>query len=162
MASLACLVVGNFAIDPGALELPIVPPAPTLGGGLLIFTAISALLLGVALPLLGMAGPTAQLRPNQPAWQGWPLFVIVLVAAVLCFPAALVILGIMYLGRRDFDRSWLIIAVAALVWTFSMTFRADDSQVPELLKNSSLWWAGRLAYPPLALGWVLGSTQIRD
>jgi curved DNA-binding protein CbpA len=165
LGAFLCLAIGNFGLDSTTFDLPMAPPADLVGGGLLLFTAISALLLGAAMPLLGLVGSAAMLRPSQPRWLGWPLFVFLLFTSVLSLPATLAFIVILTLLLRQIDRSWLIIVLVALAWSCTLSLNLNnsftDAEVPGVLLNAVLWWSGRLIYPPLALGWALGSAALR-
>lgn len=165
ISAFVCLAVGNFGLESVMFDFPMAPPANLVGGGLLLFTGIGALLLGGALPMLGLVGPAAALRPGQPRWLGWPLFVALLLISVMSLPAALAIIVFLTLLHRKIDRSWLVANLVALAWSCTLALNLHsafaDAEVPGVLLNAVLWWSGRLIYPPLALGWALGSAALR-
>lgn len=160
-----CLAIGAFAIDPAAIEIPMVPDVDLIGGALPLFTALGALLLGISMPLMGFVGLAGMLRPNQPKWLGWPLYALLLVLAVVWFPLALVFALTITLASKNVDRSWIVLGFTALVWSctlaLNLTNALPDTEVPGVLLNSALYWSGRLVYPPLVLGWALGSAAAR-
>jgi curved DNA-binding protein CbpA len=148
---------GNFGAPDHATPLPFLPQSGVLSGALVATTAIGALLIGMALPLIGIISRCGQRSPGAPVWEGWPLLGLILLTGVVYFPITLFILVISAAIRGEINRSYLIVLLATLCWSSTLALAVPDNQTLPLLLDVVQIWAGRLILPLMVLGWALGS-----
>jgi hypothetical protein len=158
--AIALILGGSFSSDPGSPSLPALPSANSLSSAIIATTAIGAVLIGIALPLLELVGRFGEVLPRAPRWTGLPLLLVTLVAGIFYFPAAFIVLIVAAVVRSELDRSLLVVLLASICWASTMALHVPEDQTVSVLTDAVLWWGGRLICPLMTIGWAMGS-QVR-
>ncbi|HEX8549967.1 MAG TPA: DnaJ domain-containing protein [Abditibacteriaceae bacterium] len=160
--AIAALIWGCVGAEPDASPIPFLPGSASVPETVLFTTALGALFVGMALPLLDFLPRVATLRPSEPRWLGVPLLIAIVVAGMTAFPLAAVIFFLVSVARKQMQRGWLMVFLVCLAISSTVALALkDDRLIPEVLLQTSLWWSGRLVLPLFVFGWALGSQAAR-
>jgi hypothetical protein len=155
--AVALVVWANVTDDGSGTTISMVPHQSTVSAQLLAATALGALLVGIALPLLNLAGRCCQLRPREARWKGWPALLLTAAAGAVAFPLAFVMLIISRMVGREWQRSTLVVLLSALCWSSTLALNVPEELTLPTLSAAALWWSGRLIFPMMVIGWAFGS-----
>ncbi len=131
-------------------------PAALVAARLLLASMLSALALGVALPLLDVVESFYQTR-RRSSFEGAPTFVLVALAGIAFAPLGWAFALLLSLSTQRANRSLFRCIASAVLLAATLSFPARGVNTMPALSDTILWWSGRAIFPALLVGWALGS-----
>jgi len=124
-------------------------------------TTLGALLLGAALPLLGIVRRCGQIHRGEPKFMGLPFLIILAGAGAAYFPAAIGVFLLASLIRRNWQSSIFTVLIFAAIWSSMLLLSSDKPDDSRLLQEALVRWSGQAVFPAMLVGWLLGSQSGR-